>query len=71
MKLSLAFDKLLQQGLNLGQFVYPSTIKAPKDYRIGSWKIQQNHQGARDYLFWATPDRYQMKDDGCYWMTED
>lgn len=31
-KLSLAFDKPLQQGLNVGQFIYPSTIKGPKDY---------------------------------------
>lgn len=31
-KLSLAFDKPLQQGLQVGQFIYPSTIKAPKDY---------------------------------------
>lgn len=31
-KLSLAFDKPLQQGLHVGQFIYPSTIKAPKDY---------------------------------------
>ncbi|KAI4121098.1 MAG: hypothetical protein LQ347_006957 [Umbilicaria vellea] len=31
-KLSLAFDKPLQQGLLVGQFIYPSTIKAPKDH---------------------------------------
>lgn len=31
-KLSLAFDKPIQQGLEVGQFIYPSTIKSPKDY---------------------------------------
>lgn len=31
-KLSLAFDKPLQQGLHVGQFIYPSTVKAPEDY---------------------------------------
>jgi ankyrin repeat protein len=31
-KLSLAFDKPLQQGMQVGQFAYPSTVKAPRDY---------------------------------------
>lgn len=31
-KLSLVFDKPIQQGLNVGQFIYPSTIKAPTNY---------------------------------------
>ena len=31
-KLSLAFDKPLQQGLNVGQYFYPSSLRAPKDY---------------------------------------
>ena len=31
-KLSLVFDKPIQQGLNVGQFIYPSTIKSPADY---------------------------------------
>ena len=31
-KLSLAFDKPIQQGMEVGQFIYPSTIRNPKDY---------------------------------------
>ncbi|KAK6430789.1 hypothetical protein LTR95_013053 [Oleoguttula sp. CCFEE 5521] len=31
-KLSLAFDKPLQQGMAVGQYAYPSTLRDPKDH---------------------------------------
>lgn len=75
MKLSLAFDKPLQQGLNVGQFVYPSMIKAPKDhiYHIshtletptGSLSIRQAERRADMVEYPLHPDIFRS-DDALY-----